>query len=205
MFFGLAVALLQGAPANAQSTTPSIFEVVPTPDQNTINNELFAAAASSPNDIWAVGQTVIHFDGTEWSVVPAPGIGGNNLSSNLLGVVDISPTLAWAVGNLGKLGVQPQQVIEQWNGTEWNIFPGPTFPPNSQALLQAITATSANDIWAVGRFGEGLFSFCLFEHFNGTAWKAQVVKQKDLQNLLGVSADAPNDAWAVGTMSGNPL
>jgi len=205
MLLGLAVAVFQGVPANAQSTTPSIFEVVPTPNQNSINNQLFAAAASSPNDIWAVGETVIHFDGTEWSVVPAPGIGGNNLSSNLLGVVDISPSLAWAVGNLAQPGDQPQQVIEQWNGTEWSIFPGPKFPPNSQAILQSITATSANDIWAVGSFGEGIFPFCLFEHFNGTAWTAQVVKQTDLQNLLNVSADAPNDAWAVGTMSGNPL
>ena len=205
ILLALAAAVFPGTSAHAQSVAPTIFQVVPTPNQNSINNQLFAAAASSPNDIWAVGQTVIHFDGNEWSVVPAPGIGGNNLSSNLLGVVDISPTLAWAVGNLAQPGDQPQQVIEQWNGTEWSIFPGPKFPPNSQAILQAITATSANDIWAVGSFGEGIFPFCLFEHFNGTAWTAQVVKQTDLQNLLSVSADAPNDAWAVGTMSGNPL
>ena len=207
MFFGLAVALLQGAPANAQSTTPSIFQVVPTPDQNTINNQLFAAAASSPNDIWAVGQTVIHFDGTEWSTVPAPGINGD-FSNELLGVVDISPTLAWAVGNLGQVGNQimpPQQVIEQWNGTKWSIFPGPKFPPNSQAILQAITSTSANDIWAVGNFGINNNGFELFEHFNGTAWTAQLVPQTNGQEPLSVSADAPNDAWAVGQQSGDPI
>ncbi len=205
MFFGLAVALLQGAPAHAQSTTPSIFQVVPTPDQNTINNQLFAAAASSPNDIWAVGQTVIHFDGTEWSVVPAPGIGNNNLSNNLLGIVDISPTLAWAVGNEAQGTNPPQQVIEQWNGTKWSIFTGPSFPPDSQAILSAITATSANDAWAVGEFGEGQFAFELFEHFNGTAWTAQVIKAKNGQEMFGVSADAPNDAWAVGQQSGDPI
>ncbi len=207
MFFGLMVVLLQGAPANAQSTTPSIFEVVPTPDQNTINNELFAAAASSPNDIWAVGQTVIHFDGNEWSTVPAPDINGD-FSNELLGVVDISPTLAWAVGNVGQVGNQlmpPQQVIEQWNGTKWSIFPGPKFPPDSQAILSAITSTSANDIWAVGEFGEGQFAFELFEHFNGTAWMAQVIRAKNGQEMFGVSADAPNDAWAVGQQSGDPI
>ena len=96
MLFGLVAALLQGTPANAQSTTASIFQVVPTPNQNGFNNELFAAAASSPNDIWAVGHTLIHFDGTEWSTIPAPGINGD-LSNDLLGIVDISPTLAWAV------------------------------------------------------------------------------------------------------------
>src|SRR5580700_495386 len=40
MLLGLAVAVFQGVPANAQSTTPSIFEVVPTPNQNSINNQL---------------------------------------------------------------------------------------------------------------------------------------------------------------------
>jgi hypothetical protein len=204
IFFGLAVAIFQGAPAHAQSTTPSIFQVVPTPDQNTVNNQLFAAAASSPDDMWAVGHTVIHFDGNEWFTVPAPGIDGT-LSNDLLGIVDISPTLAWAVGNLGPLGAEPQQVIEQWNGTNWSIFPGPKFPPDSQAILQAITATSANDIWAVGNFSEGQLAFELFEHFNGTAWTAKVVRAKNGQELFGVSADAPNDAWAVGQQSGDPI
>src|SRR5580698_2857238 len=207
MFFALAVALLQGAPANAQSATTSIFQVVPTPDQNTINNQLFAAAASSPNDIWAVGHTVIHFDGNEWSTVPAPGINGD-FSNELLGVVDISPTLAWAVGNLGQVGNQlmpPQQVIEQWNGTKWTIFPGPKFPPDSQAIVQSITSTSANDIWAVGNFSFKKKGFQLFEHFNGTAWTAEVVPQTNIQEPLSVSADAPTDAWAVGQQSGDPI
>jgi hypothetical protein len=204
IFFGMAVALLQGAPADAQSATTSIFQVVPTPNQNTVNNQLFAAAASSPNDIWAVGHTVIHFDGNEWSTIPAPGIDGS-LSNDLLGIVDISPTLAWAVGNEAPGVSVPQQVIQQWNGTKWSIFPGPKFPPNSQAILSAITATSANDIWAVGEFGEGQFAFELFEHFNGTAWTAQVIQAKNGQEMFGVSADAPNDAWAVGQQSGDPI
>src|SRR5580704_392062 len=207
MLFGLTIAVFQGAPANAQSTTPSIFEVVPTPNQNTVNNQLFAAAASSPNDIWAVGHTVIHFDGNEWSTVPAPGINGD-FSNDLLGVVDISPALAWAVGNVGEVGHQlipPQQVIEQWNGTKWSVFPGPKFPPNSQAILQAITSTSGNDIWAVGNFGINNNGFELFEHFNGTAWTANVIKQTNAQEPLSVSTDAPNDAWAVGQQSGDPI
>jgi hypothetical protein len=204
IFFGMAVALLQGAPADAQSATTSIFQVVPTPNQNTVNNQLFAAAAYSPNDIWAVGHTVIHFDGNEWSTIPAPGIDGS-LSNDLLGIVDISPTLAWAVGNEAPGVSVPQQVIQQWNGTKWSIFPGPKFPPNSQAILSAITATSANDIWAVGEFGEGQFAFELFEHFNGTAWTAQVIQAKNGQEMFGVSADAPNDAWAVGQQSGDPI
>ncbi len=92
--FGLSVALFQDLPAQGQTQASSTFEVVRTPNENP-NSELFAASASSPNDIWAVGQSTIHFDGTMWTAFPAPMIKGDN-NSFLQGVVAISPTLAWA-------------------------------------------------------------------------------------------------------------
>ena len=98
MLFGLTVALFQDLQAQGQTQASSTFEVVPTPNENS-NSELFAASAYSPNDIWAVGQSTIHFDGTTWAAFPAPMIKGDN-NSFLQGVVDISPTLAWAAGNV---------------------------------------------------------------------------------------------------------
>jgi hypothetical protein len=198
MLLGLAV-MFQGAPAEAQTGPGPIFGVVPTPNEN-FNNALFAASASSANDIWAVGDSTIHFDGTKWTGFPAPLIDG--ATANLTGVVDISPTLAWAVGNV-TVGANVGQVIEQWNGTKWSLFPNPTFPPNSQADLFAMTSTSANDIWAVGNLVQdlsngGALSFNLFEHWNGTAWTPTLINTNAFEALTGVSADAINDAWAVG-------
>jgi hypothetical protein len=89
MFFGLSVALLQDLPAQGQTQASSTFEVVATPNENP-NSELFAASASSPNDIWAVGQSTIHFDGATWTAFSAPMIKGDN-NSFLQGVVAISP------------------------------------------------------------------------------------------------------------------
>ena len=71
MFLGLAV-MFQCAPAEAQTGTSSMFKVVPTPNEN-FNNALFAASASSANDIWAVGDSTIHFDGTKWTAFPEIG------------------------------------------------------------------------------------------------------------------------------------
>ena len=130
-FFGLSVALFQDLPAQGQTQASSTFEVVPTPNQN-LNSELFAASASSSNDIWAVGQSTIHFDGTTWTAFPAPMIKGDN-NSFLQGVVAISPTLAWAAGNLTD-GAHPGQVIEQWNGTKWRLFPGPSSGRKSERM-----------------------------------------------------------------------
>ncbi len=199
MFLGLAV-MFQGAPAEAQTGAGSIFHVVPTPNENKFNSSLFAASASSANDVWAVGDSTIHFDGTKWTAFPAPLINGQ-LTADLQGVVDISPTLAWAVGNV-TLGANPGQIIERWNGTKWSLFPNPTLLPNSQGDLFAITSTSATDIWAVGNLVQqvvgGALSFNLFEHWDGKAWTPTFINDNTFQALTGVSADSPNDAWAVG-------
>jgi hypothetical protein len=194
-FFGMGIALFQDLPAQGQQTGP-ILQVVPTPNENS-NSEILAASASSPSDIWAVGQSTIHFDGTTWTAFAAPMIKGDN-NSFLQGVVAISPTLAWAAGNVTD-GAHPGQVIEHWNGTQWSLFPGPKFGKKDRADVFAMTASSANDVWAIGslaNIGTGSIS-PLFEHWNGTAWTATIWESNN-EFLYGASAAAPNDAWAVG-------
>ena len=180
---------------SAQTGASSIFNPVFTPNPN-FNNGLFAASASSPRDIWAVGESVIHFDGTKWTAFrPAM----NTRISALNGVVAISPTLAWAAGNLSNTNGTPGQVIEQWNGTTWSVFPGPKFAAGDQPSIFAMTSTSANDIWAIGSLlsdSGQLLSF-LFEHWNGKQWTATSSISNDAF-LFGASADATNDVWAVG-------
>jgi hypothetical protein len=194
--FGLSVGLFQDLPAQGQTQASSTFEVVSIPNQNP-NSEVLAASSSSANDIWAVGQSTIHFDGTTWTAFAAPMIKGDN-NSFLQGVVAISPTLAWAAGNVTD-GVHQGQVIEQWNGTKWSLFPGPQFGKREQANVFAMTSSSASDVWAIGNLANlstGLVS-SLFEHWNGRAWTATTVESNN-QFLFGASADAANDAWAVG-------
>jgi hypothetical protein len=189
--------LIATSPAESQTGSSSSFVVVPTPNEN-FNNGLQAASASSATDIWAVGQSTIHYDGTKWTAFPAPMIKGDN-TSFLGGVVDISPTLAWAGGTVGIGEANPGQVLLQWDGTEWSVFPGPNLGKGNQPSIKAMTSTSANDVWAIGSLladdGEALFF--LFEHWNGTTWTATTALSGDAF-LLGASADATNDAWAVG-------
>lgn len=177
----------------ARAAGQSIFQVVPTPNENP-NNGLFAVSASSANDIWAVGEAAIHFNGTTWTAFPVPDIKGDN-NGTLEGVADISPTEAWAVGNVG---TSPRQEIWNWNGTAWSLFPSPPFTaPGDEGLLFAITPISANDIWTVGSLvTDGLGNF-LFEHWDGTAWTPTTIANGGAF-LVGASSDATNDVWAVG-------
>jgi hypothetical protein len=195
--FVLAGALISSTKAVGQSGASSIFQVVPTPDKN-FNNGLLAASASSPSDIWAVGQSAIHFDGTKWTQFPTPLIKGDN-TGNLEGVIDISPTLAWAAGTVNTGEANPGQVIEQWNGTKWSVFPGPKFAKGDVPSIFSMTSTSANDIWAIGSLLSGggqLLSF-LFEHWDGTSWTATSSISGDAF-LFSASADSTTDTWAVG-------
>jgi hypothetical protein len=208
MFIGLAVITLQGTPAGAQANGGSIFKVVPTPNGNKFNSSIFAASASSPTDIWAVGNSTMHFNGTKWTAFPAPLINGE-LTADLQGVVDISSTEAWAIGNV-TLGANPGQIIEKWNGTKWSLFPNPTLLPNSQGDLFAMTSTSATDIWAVGNLVQqvigGAVSYNLFEHWDGKSWTPTFINDTEgFEGLTGVSADATNDAWAVGDAGSSTL
>jgi len=208
MFIGLAVITLQGTPAGAQANGGSIFKVVPTPNGNKFNSSIFAASASSPTDIWAVGNSTMHFNGTKWTAFPAPLINGE-LTADLQGVVDISSTEAWAIGNV-TLGANPGQIIEKWNGTKWSLFPNPTLLPNSQGDLFAMTSTSATDIWAVGNLVQqvigGAVSYNLFEHWDGKSWTPTFINDTEgFEGLTGVSADATNDAWAVGDAGSSSL
>jgi hypothetical protein len=209
MLLGLSIVTLQGTRAVAQTDAGSTFQVVPTPNGNKFNSSIFAASASSPTDIWAVGNSTMHFNGTKWTAFAAPLITGE-LTADLQAVVDISPTEAWAVGNV-TFGATLGQIIERWNGTKWSLFPNPTLLPNSQGDLFAMTSTSATDIWAVGNLVQtfsngGSTSYNLFEHWNGTSWTPTFINDTEgFEGLTGVSEGATNDAWAVGDVGGSTL
>jgi hypothetical protein len=211
----LLLAGMAGAFMPREAAGQTNFQVVQTPNEYQ-NSQLQAVSASSANDIWAVGASAIHFDGTKWTAFPVAGnINGScvsgvciSSSSLLSGVVDFSPTNAWAIGEQTALTVtenplsfnsSTQAVIDQWNGSQWSIFPGPTFAAGDTPSLTGMTATSANDIWAVGSLltDDGEILNFLFEHWDGTAWTATSLISGDAF-LLGVSADATNDVWAVG-------
>lgn len=82
-------------------------------------------APVSANDVWALGsvsttQTLTeHWNGTSWSMVPSPIVGGAGYT--LTGVASISTSDVWAAGDFGSNGNPEQTLIEHWNGTSWSI------------------------------------------------------------------------------------
>lgn len=171
------------------------WSIVPSPNIGTSSNYLYAVAAVSSNDVWAVGQynnggynfgtLTEHWDGTSWSIVFSPNL--RQRSNTLESVAAISTNDVWAVGG---------NLIEHWDGTKWNIVSSPIV-----GSVSSVTAVPSKNVWAVGFNG----SNTLIEHWNGTSWNAVASPNVGsyLNYLVGVSAVSSNDVWAVGYYSNN--
>lgn len=199
----------------------STWSVVSSPNPSTVANQLVAVSAPSSSDAWAVGQAtaaplsasggdftdapiIERWDGNRWVVTPNPTLG--NGDHYLTGIAAISPADVWAVGYSraeSSNGVAQSPLVAHWDGSSWKVVATPA-TSGSIANLQSVTAIASNDVWAVGG-EEGQGAGSLIEHWNGSAWSvaqdgsSTAADSSQMGALTSVSADGPNDVWAVGS------
>src|SRR6266705_3880364 len=215
---------LPPAPAGPVACTDG-WHLAPNPVmKGDYQDSLVAGSALASDDIWAVGtgfvtsptgQTVAlleHWDGRVWTVVKGADTAGRSVRLNA--VAAVAPNDVWAVGEYYPSNDEStpfQPLIEHWNGSSWNIVPSPAIgvgeDPFSGRSLEAITVVSADDVWILGHYDinnnvPATQVRDLFEHWDGHAWT--VVKSPQdttgtgISAMQSLSADATNDAWAVG-------
>ena len=162
---------LRTAPA-VSPTCAAGWNVVFSPDEGNYGDNLMGVSALSPNDVWAVGsyqnQTggvhteTIHWDGTQWNIVPSADLGS---PSQLYAISALSTNDVWAVGDYSSY----YAMTEHWNGTQWSIVPSPAFSLHS--YLYSVVAISHTDAWAVGYLTDDASERdLLIEHWDGTQW-----------------------------------
>jgi hypothetical protein len=131
-------------------------------------------------------------------VVSSPFISNSSLSA----AAAIASTDMWAVGDVSSSSGATQTLAEHFNGTTWSVVSTPAL----KAEFRGVAGAAGNDVWAVGHqaTGTSFFSFnTLIEHWNGTSWSmASSPKLPDGSSLVGVTAPATNNAWAVGFAAG---
>lgn len=160
----------------------SEWSIVATPNAPMDWSRLYGVAATSSNDVWAVGasqdvasvpgRTLIeHWDGSAWSIVPSPSPGA--VVNELRAVAAVSASDAWAVGFCAGW-YRSSTLILHWDGGSWSRVPSPN--PNAEFAsneLYGIAAYSADDIWAVGVSGNSTNPYApLALHWDGAAWSA---------------------------------
>ncbi len=125
---------------------------------------LYGVAATSRTNAWAVGYSfegplMVHWNGTAWTRVRLPPALGRHLAlDGLSDVAATSATNAWATA--GSAG-SDRALILHWNGRRWTCALTP-FP--SQNAIIHVSASSADNAWAVGSDGTGRI---LALHWNG--------------------------------------
>ncbi len=119
----------------------------------------------------------------------------------LAGVSALTSNDVWAAGFYTDTGGVTQTLIEHWNGTAWSIVSSPNVG-TSDNFLQAVSARTGSDIWAVGyyRTAPGNPWLTLILHYNGTQWTQTASPSPgSAENYLyGVAYVSATDAWAVG-------
>lgn len=189
------------------------WAVVSSPNAHTYD-ELLSVAAVSSTDVWAVGhflntahepvrqETLAqHWDGAAWSTVPTPNVTARD-DNEFVSVAAIpGTTQAIAVGY--HQWEAPRALAAIWNGAEWKALPTPRTGHGGE-YLNAVTALSADDIWAVGFSIDRYGAFHgLTLHWDGAAWaiiRPQAPGGDGYDPMLnGVTALASEDVWLVGT------
>jgi len=178
---------------------------------------VFSMSFTAPNDGWAVGDGIWHYDGSSWFRVSSP-------SPMLRSIAMKSSTEGWAVdfnwqtlkwdgqhwqsllahsyqysrqssdislapdGTL--LGVGFDGTILQWAGTNWD-----TKSMAPEGAFYAIDIASPNLGWAVGELG-------YMWRWDGTAWRPRQYQRMDspIVSLYDVDVVSDSSAWAVGTI-----
>jgi hypothetical protein len=186
----------------------SIWKISPSPNQGASHNRLAGVAALSASSAWAVGSyddatsislpLILRWNGSSWQSSSVPTLTGAT-EIVLNGVTAIANNNAWAVGSYRDSNGDGKTLILHWNGTSWQKVASPN--PNSfRNALNAVTAVSAGDIWAVGSTSDGSGYKTLVLRWNGASWQTVSSPSPGSPNneLLGVAAVASDDVWAVG-------
>jgi hypothetical protein len=150
----------------------SQWAIRPSPNPNTFLNALNGVAASSANDVWAVGYTsdgsgyktlALHWNGAAWQAASSPSPDGTN--NELLAIAASGARDIWAVGYAGISADDGQPLILHWDGAAWRAV---ARPDTGKGALASATRLPGADVWAAGTDTTGSVTLPRVERYRVT-------------------------------------
>jgi hypothetical protein len=223
------------------------WSIVAAPDLTRSDN-LNSVSGDSSSDVWAVGGAtyvlaygsgssagtqsydaplVEHWNGSVWTIVPAPTIGLDphnpaslaRMAAGLAGGAAVNPASAdftsvhaisvndvWAVGivSFANTGIAPYRTdetfTEHWDGTRWSVVAAPdaTVPETASPATDDLQAVTGTS-GDVWAVGRAQPLGTLVVHWNGTVWSIVPSPQTGEEGMLEAVVDiSPDDVWAAG-------
>ncbi len=133
-------------------------------------SRLYGVCGTSANDVWVVGQRILHWDGEQIESHQTTEVYGT-----LQGVFAFAPDDVWAVGRHG--------MVARFDGENWRRVEIP-----HQHGLNAIWGSSPADVWVVGDGG-------MLGHWNGQQWTFEFSPGESI--IMDVWGSGPDEVWAV--------
>jgi hypothetical protein len=195
-----------GAPVGACSADDWCWSN-PLPQGNSIH-----ALSGAANDLWGVGDggTLVHWDGSVWSVAASPttltltsvwAAGGkawaagqdtllqyDGTSWSAVSLASFIPLAVWGLSASDVWAVGADGQVERWNGASWTAS-----STGQVTQFASITGTSDSDVW-IGGYGSGTTG--AIEHWNGATWSPQTLPSGFARPTQVYSA-SPTDVWAI--------
>jgi hypothetical protein len=166
----------------------------------------------APDDVWLAGTyqgpefteytLAEHWNGKLWKVVPTPEPSYYDLET-LNGLSATSDSDLWAVGDYDDKHSGYLPLILHSDGTKWSQATSPSPSPGYGADLNAVSADSTTDAWAVGTYETDQSAYVpLVEHWDGSSWSivpSPTPTGGTDTTLAGIVAQSPSNAWIVGS------
>jgi hypothetical protein len=192
------------------------WKIVATPALPGVTESLFNAAAHIPGtqQLWAVGYAlkgprpayeqplIERWNGMSWQVVGSPTLPNGAFGGKLRGVVALSATDAWAVGEYTASDHTIRTLIVHWDGTSWTVAAS----PDTWGSLSGVAAAGAQDVRAVGHLaiGDSDNQHALIEQWNGSTWTVVTTPEPSgaaNSGLSSIASDGAGGYWAVGAFA----
>jgi hypothetical protein len=193
---------------------------IPSPTILGSNSDLNAVTALTSDDVWVVGYQqkiqqrplIEHWNGKQWRIIANPILHTVVQNATLTSVTAIAHNNVWVAGNYNQSCVPSlsrcvsSAFVAHWNGNCWKnvtLFPS--------GALNAISARTSGDVWAVGHDptsvcinGTDCLSVTFTEHWDGGTWTHIPSPTPHYSGLgengylLAVRAFSLGDVWAIG-------
>jgi hypothetical protein len=170
---------LVGAHGVIMHATDGNFYAVASPTQK----DLVAAWGSASNDVYAIGTQILHYDGTNWSVVR------NNAGEQFADIWGSGPKDIWAVGTTT---AGAASLVLHFDGSTWSTIDS---KPGEHPI--SVWSASPDDVWIAGGDGHAI---ALLRHWDGTRFTAPLGADK-LASLTKVRGSGTADVWFQGSYS----
>jgi subtilisin-like proprotein convertase family protein len=171
------------------------WRVVQAPDVGILRG----VAAITPDDVWGVGDGIMHWNGNAWLSVPVPSLNGRNVS--FADVAASGPGDVWAVGTYFHQTYGQITLAMHWDGAQWSTVATPRGPGITN-YLTGVAVLSPTDAWSVGSGSTAsTLGLPIVLHWDGTSWNQVDLPSGGLSDISALSSD---DVWVVGSSTHSP-